>query len=146
MKNFIKVVKFTLFSISAGIIQFAITSLMDDVLHIHYWVSYLTGLVLSVIWNFTFNRKFTFKAANNIPIAMCLALLFYVGFTPASTFWGIALDNAKVPGMLITVISMIANFILEFLWQQFVVFRKAEGSAVDQDEETFKKIMKAIKG
>ena len=146
MKNFIKIVKFTLFSISAGVIEFAVSALMDDLLGITYWVSYLTALILSVIWNFTFNRKFTFKSANNVPIAMTLTLLFYAAFTPASTLWGNALEKAGVAGMLVTVISMIANFVLEFLWQQFVVFRKSEGSAINVEEENFKKIIKICKG
>ena len=135
-----------MFSISAGVIEFAVSALMNDVIGITYWVSYLTALVLSVVWNFTFNRKFTFKSANNIPIAMSLTLLFYCAFTPASTLWGNALEKAGVAGMLVTVISMLANFVLEFLWQQFVVFRKSEGSAIDVEEEKFKKIIKICKG
>ena len=145
MKNFIKIVKFTFFSISAGVIQFVVTTLMNSVFKIDYQISYLTGLVLSVLWNFTFNRKFTFKSANNVPIAMMLALLFYVPFTPASYYWTDALVNAHVPEMLVTVITMLVNFVLEFLWQQFVVFRKSEGSAVNVEEEKFKKIIKICK-
>ena len=119
---------------------------MYDLIHINYWVSYLTSLILSVIWNFTFNRKFTFKSANNVPIAMTLVLAYYAVFTPASTLWGTAMEKAGVAGILVTAFSMIVNFITEFLWQQFVVFRTSEGSAVDKEEETFKKIMKAIRG
>ena len=146
MKNFWKIVKFTLFSISAGVIQLAVSEIMYDLIHINYWVSYLTSLILSVIWNFTFNRKFTFKSANNVPSAMTLVLAYYAVFTPASTLWGTAMEKAGVAGILVTAFSMIVNFITEFLWQQFVVFRTSEGSAVDKEEETFKKIMKAIRG
>ena len=133
MKNFWKIVKFTLFSISAGVIQLAVSEIMYDLIHINYWVSYLTSLILSVIWNFTFNRKFTFKSANNVPIAMTLVLAYYAVFTPASTLWGTAMEKAGVAGILVTAFSMIVNFITEFLWQQFVVFRTAEGSAVDKE-------------
>lgn len=145
MKNFIQICKFTLFSISAGIIQLGISEIMYDLLHINYWVSYLTALVLSVIWNFTFNRKFTFKSANNIPFAMFLVLCYYAVFTPASTAWGYAMEKAGVPGVLVTVFSMVVNFVTEFLWQKFVVFRNSENSAVDQEEQTFKKIIKIAK-
>ena len=73
-------------------------------------------------------------------------MAYYAVFTPASTLWGTAMEKAGVAGILVTAFSMIVNFITEFLWQQFVVFRTSEGSAVDKEEETFKKIMKAIRG
>lgn len=138
-------IKFTLFSISAGIIQLAVSELMYDLIGINYWVSYLTALILSVIWNFTFNRKFTFKSANNVPFAMFLVLCYYAVFTPASTLWGNAMEKAGVAGVLVTIFSMLINFITEFLWQKFVVFRNSENSAVDIDEQNFKKIIKIAK-
>jgi putative flippase GtrA len=145
MKNFIQILKFTLFSISAGIIELAVSEIMYDCLHINYWVSYLTALILSVVWNFTFNRKFTFKSANNVPFAMFLVLCYYAVFTPASTLWGDALEKVGVAGILVTAISMIINFVTEFLWQKFVVFRNSENSAVNADEQAFKKIVKVAK-
>lgn len=145
MKNFGQVIKFTLFSISAGVIQLAVSEIMYDLIHINYWVSYLTSLILSVVWNFTFNRKFTFKSANNVPFAMFLVLVYYAVFTPASTVWGNAMEKAGIAGILVTAFSMIVNFITEFLWQKFVVFRNSEGSAINKDEENFKKIIKICK-
>ena len=147
MKNssLIQAVKFTLFSISAGVIQIVAFELMYDAIHINYWVSYLTALILSVLWNFTFNRKFTFKSANNIPFAMFLVALYYLVFTPLSTWWGNELEKIGVAGILVTVISMLINFVTEFLYQKFVVFRGSIGSAVNKDEETFKKILKVAK-
>lgn len=144
-QNLIQAIKFTLFSISAGIIQIIVTTIMDDLLGIDYWVSYLTGLVLSVIWNFTFNRKFTFKSANNVPIAMTLVLLYYCAFTPLSTLWGDAMEGAGVPGIVVTAFSMIINFVTEFLYQRFVVFRNSINSAVNAEEENFKKVIKILK-
>ena len=141
-QNLIKAIKFTLFSESAGIIQIAVCTLMDEVCHISYWVSYLTSLVLSVIWNFTFNRKFTFKSASNVPLAMTLALLFYVPFTPCSTLWGAAMEKSGVPGIAVTAFSMLVNFVLEFLWQKFVVFRDSLNTTEDK---SFDIIMKSIK-
>lgn len=146
MKNFIQVLKFTLFSISAGVIQLAVSEIMYDWIHINYWVSYLTALILSVVWNFTFNRKFTFKSANNVPLAMTLVLVYYAVFTPASTLWGNAMEKAGIAGILVTAFSMIINFITEFLWQKFVVFRNSENSAVSIEEQNFKKIIKICKG
>ena len=119
---------------------------MYDWIHINYWVSYLTALILSVVWNFTFNRKFTFKSANNVPLAMTLVLVYYAVFTPASTLWGNAMEKAGIAGILVTAFSMIINFITEFLWQKFVVFRNSENSAVSIEEQNFKKIIKICKG
>ena len=63
-------VKFLLFSISAGIIQALTFTFLFEVIHFIYWPAYLIALVLSVLWNFTLNRKFTFKSAANVPKAM----------------------------------------------------------------------------
>lgn len=144
-KSLIQVIKFTLFSISAGAIQLATSEIMYDLLHINYWVSYLTSLILSVLWNFTFNRKFTFKSANNVPIAMLLVAVYYAVFTPLSTLWGNAMEKAGVAGILVTAFSMIINFVTEFLYQKFVVFRNSIDSAVDKDEDNFKRIIKILK-
>ena len=75
-ENLMQTIKFTLFSVSAGVIQFltftALNELPPKLFHteLSYWVCYLPALILSVIYNFTLNRKFTFKSANNVPIAM----------------------------------------------------------------------------
>ncbi len=120
-----QVIKFTLFSISAGIIQIVLTEILllcglkDNL----YWITYVVSLAASVIWNFTFNRKFTFKSSNNIPVAMTLAALFYLPFAPLSTLWSNALVvSAGWPELLVTAFTMIINFVLEFIWQKFVVF------------------------
>ena len=63
-------IKFTLFSISAGIIQVASFTLMNEVLKMPYWPAYLISLILSIVWNFTFNRRYTFQSAANVPVAM----------------------------------------------------------------------------
>ena len=87
-EEWIRAVKFTLFSISAGIIQVASFTLLNEVLRWNYWVCYLISLVLSVLWNFTMNRKVTFRSANNVPIAMLKVACFYLVFTPLSTWAG----------------------------------------------------------
>lgn len=131
MKNrkkaeFIRSVKFTLFSISAGLIQIgAFTLLNEFVLGEKFeWLSYLIALVLSVLWNFTLNRRYTFQSANNVPIAMMKVAAFYLVFTPAST----CLEDFLTSGCawneyLVTLINMIMNFVLEFLYDRFFVFR-----------------------
>ena len=65
-----QVVKFTLFSISAGLIQVAAFTLMETVFHLPYWPSYLTALVLSVLWNFTFNRRYTFRSDASVGLSL----------------------------------------------------------------------------
>ena len=124
-ENFGQIVKFTLFSISAGVIQIALTELLIlcGLTGKLYWIAYVLGLAASVVWNFTFNRKFTFKSSNNIPIAMLLAGSFYLAFAPLSTLWSNALvTKAGWPELLVTAFTMIINFATEFVWQKFVVF------------------------
>ena len=139
-KEFLRTVKFVLFSISAGLIQVASFTLMEEVLHWTHWVSYLISLVLSVVWNFTLNRKFTFRSSNNIPIAMLKVAGFYVVFTPVSTWWTAVLTGAGV-GMneyVVFVGTMLINFICEYLFCRFVVFKGSIDSAVksnDNDEK-----------
>lgn len=119
-------VKFLLFSISAGVIQIGTFTLLNELLELDYWVSYLIALVLSVIWNFTLNRRYTFQSANNVPIAMLKVALFYAVFTPASTW----LEHYLAAGQgwneyLVTAINMVLNFVLEFLYDRFFVFRNS---------------------
>ncbi len=118
-----QVVKFTLFSISAGLIQVAAFTLMETVFHLPYWPSYLTALVLSVLWNFTFNRRYTFRSDASVGRSMLLVALFYAVFTPVSTWWGLALTTAGWNDFLVLAITMAVNFVTEFLYQRFVVYR-----------------------
>ena len=131
-ESLMQAVKFTLFSISAGLIQVGSFTLLQiitgqqaqETSSPNYWYCYLPSLLLSIIWNFTFNRKFTFKSAVNVPKAMGLALLFYVPFTPLSTWWGNELEKVGWNEYLILALTMVINFVLEFLWQKLVVFKE----------------------
>ncbi|MBQ8201852.1 MAG: GtrA family protein [Clostridia bacterium] len=121
----LQAVKFTLFSLSAGIIQAVSFALLHDVLGIEdYWLCHIPSLVLSVIWNFTFNRKYTFKSDRPIGRQMLLVALYYAVFVPASAWWGTLLEKAGVHDWLIEIINMLVNFVTEFLFQKFVVFRE----------------------
>lgn len=127
-ENFFQVLKFIGFSISAGVIQLGLTEILTliGLKSNLYWIAYLIGLVASVIWNFTFNRKFTFKSANNIPLAMSLVAIYYLIFTPCSTLWSNALQTqAHWDETLVTLFSMVINFVTEFLYDRFVVFRNS---------------------
>ena len=116
--------KFLLFSLSAGIIQLLSFTLLNELLHLKYWFSYLTALVLSVLWNFTLNRRFTFKSASNVPIAMLKVFAYYCVFTPVTTLLGNHLvENLGWNEYLVTIMNMVLNFVTEFLYQRFVVFR-----------------------
>ena len=118
-----QVVKFTLFSISAGLIQVAAFTLMETVFHLPYWPSYLTALVLSVLLNFTFNRRYTFRSDASVGRSMLLVALFYAVFTPVSTWGGHVLTTAGWNDFLVLAITMAVNFVTEFLYQRFVVYR-----------------------
>lgn len=126
----LRAVKFTLFSISAGIVQVLSFTLLNELLHLPYWISYLTALVLSVLWNFTFNRKFTFHSAANVPIAMAKVAGYYLVFTPLSTWAGAALEGAGWNEYLVLILTMLVNFVTEFLFDRFVVF----GKSIDTDK------------
>lgn len=117
--------KFLLFSVSAGVIQVGTFALLEIFIK-SYWVPYLTSLLLSIIWNFTLNRKFTFKSAANIPAAMAKVLGFYLVFTPLSTWLGTVAEQKGVNDFLILAITMLCNFILEFLFCKCVVYRGKE--------------------
>ena len=117
-------VKFILFSVSAGLIQIGSFTFLNEVVHLRYWGSYLIALVMSVVWNFTLNRRFTFKSANNVPIAMLKVFGYYCVFTPLSTILGDWLaEDLLWNEYLVTFLNMVANFVTEFLFQRFVVFR-----------------------
>ena len=125
-ENILQTVKFALFSASAGIIQITTYTLFFEVCHFKEWVAYLISLVLSVLWNFTFNRKFTFKSANNVPIAMLKVAAYYCVFTPLSTwFTKYATTDLLWINYLVEVICMLTNFVTEFLFDRFVVFRNS---------------------
>ena len=139
MKEFSRMVKFTLFSISAGLLQIGSFTLMNELIGWDYWVSYLISLVLSVLWNFTFNRKFTFKSATNVPVAMLKVAAYYAVFTPLSTLLEKYLTGIGWNEYLVTGINMLINFSTEFLYQRFFVFGKsvdtAESKKADNEEE-----------
>ncbi|MBQ3372047.1 MAG: GtrA family protein [Anaerolineaceae bacterium] len=123
-KELWRAVKFTLFSISAGLIQIVSFTLFKEFFHLSNYLSYLFALILSVLWNFTLNRKFTFKSANNVPVAMFKVACYYAVFTPLTTLLERYLaDTLGWNGYLVTGINMVLNFVTEYLYDTFVVFR-----------------------
>ena len=125
-KELMRSLKFLLFSISAGVIQILTFTVLNEFAHLPYWVSYLIALVLSVIWNFTLNRRFTFRAANNVPVAKLKVAAYYAVFTPLSTLLEKYLtDTVGWNEYLVTFLNMVLNFVTEYLFDTFVVFRGA---------------------
>lgn len=126
-KTAIQAIKFTLFSISAGIIQVASFAILNELLPIfdgEYGINYVVSLLLSMIWNFTFNRKFTFKASNDIKKAMLLVLLFYLVFIPVSAILGTMAEARGTNEYIVLGITMLFNFVLEFLYSKYIVFKE----------------------
>ncbi len=119
----IQALKFTLFSVSAGIIQIGTYTLFYEAFHWAPWLAYLVSLILSVLWDFTFNRKYTFRSDADLKKSMLLVALFYVVFTPVTTVGGNALVNAGWNDFVVLALTMILNFVLEYLYQRFVVYR-----------------------
>lgn len=164
-------IKYALCAASAGIIQLVLFTILQAVIPatdktIHFitedmelvaFIATTVALCASILWNFTFNRKFTFKDASNVPKAMILAFLFYVPFYPFQTWYvgtikKVLMDhmNADLAGIIAEGSVMVINFVLEFIWQKFVVFRKpkakeelaeaeqenAEGASEESIEDT----------
>lgn len=119
----LRALKFLFFSLSAGIIQILSFTLLNELIKWSYWPSYVISLTLSVLWNFTLNRKFTFKSAANIPIAMLEVFGYYLVFTPLTTLGGNALTGAGWNEYIVLTITMILNFVTEYLFCKFVVYR-----------------------
>ena len=131
----IRIIKFVAFSISAGVIEIVVFTLLNSLTPWKYWPCYLIALVLSVLWNFTLNREFTFRSSGNVPVAMLKVALFYAVFTPASTIAGNYLaETAHWNEYLVTALNMLCNFVLEYLYDTFVVF----GKTIDTNEKARK--------
>ncbi|MBO5889525.1 MAG: GtrA family protein [Clostridia bacterium] len=134
-KEILRAVKFLFISISAGIVQVASFTLLNEVINLDYWFAYLPSLLLSILWNFTINRKFTFKSANNVKIAMILVLAFYVVFTPISTILGNLAENSGVNEYIVLGLTMISNFVLEFLYTRYVVYKNSCDTAINSSKD-----------
>ncbi len=142
--NTSQIIKFTLFSISAGVIQALSFALLNNFLpkltkiHMGYWPCYLIALVASVLWNFTFNRKFTFKSAANVPLAMTKVAVYYAVFTPLSTWLGhlatvkFSIPKESIGEYIVLIITMLVNFITEFLYDKHYVFKEANQTVPDK--------------
>ena len=145
-KEIWQAVKFTLFSASAGIIQIGTYTLFYEAFHWAPWLAYLVSLILSVLWNFTFNRKYTFRSNADVKRCMLLVALFYAVFTPLSTWWTAALTGENpftgaaasaeplVNNYVVEIGTMLINFVTEFLYQKFVVYR----GTIDTNEQAKK--------
>ena len=133
-KELIRTLKFTLFSVSAGIIQILLFTILNELLHLDYWVSYISSLVASILWNFTINRKVTFKSSNNVKISMLLVFLFYLVFTPVSTVLGNLAEGSGINEYVVLAVTMISNFVLEYLYTRYVVYRNSCDTADKQDK------------
>ncbi|MCU6755370.1 GtrA-like protein [uncultured Eubacterium sp.] len=141
-KEILRVIKFVLFSVSAGIIEIVSFTLLTQLTDWQYWPRYLIALVLSVLWNFTLNRKFTFKSANNVPLAMMKILAFYCVFTPVTTILGNYLaEDLGWNEYLVTGLNMLMNITTEYLYDRFVVF----GKTIDTNDIAKKKAYKERK-
>ena len=123
-KEWVRLIKFVMFSASAGIIQIGAFTLLNELSGWRYWPCYLISLILSILWNFTFNRRFTFKSNANITRAMLLVVAFYAVFTPVTTILGDYLaEDLRWNEYLVTAINMLLNLSLEYLYQRYVVYR-----------------------
>ncbi len=125
MKELIRFFKFLFFSISAGLIEFASFTLLNELTSLRYWPCYLIGLILSILWNLTLNRRFTFKSDVSFSLALSKVFLYYLIFVPVTTFGGDYLvEHLGFNEYLVTAFNMVLNFVTEFLYQRYVVFRE----------------------
>lgn len=132
----IRVIKFVLFSISAGLVELGSFTLLNEFSGWSYWPCYLIALILSVVWNFTLNRKFTFKSANNVPVAMLKVAAFYCVFTPLTTILGNYLAETLMWNeYLVTLINMAINLSTEYLYDRFFVFRGTLDTNIKEEDK-----------
>ncbi len=125
-KEVTRVVKFFLFSVSAGVIEIGAFALLNELTGWTYWPCYLIALTLSVLWNFTLNRNFTFQSASNVPVAMIKVAIFYCIFTPVTTILGNYLaEDLSWNEYLVTGINMALNLTTEYFYDRFFVFGKS---------------------
>lgn len=121
-----RVIKYFFIASSAGIIELVSFSLLDTGTHWNYWGCYLIALLLSVLWNFTLNRKYTFRSNNAVGLAMVKVALYYMVFTLVSTLAGNYLAEVLLWNVyLVTLLNMGCNGITEYLYQRFIVFGKS---------------------
>lgn len=136
IKELIRAAKFLLISISAGVIQIGSFTLFYELCEWRYWLAYLVSLLLSIIWNFTINRKVTFKSANNVKLAMLQLLGFYAVFTPTTMLLGQWVEGLGVHGLVVEVVTMLLNFVLEFLFCRFVIYRDSCDTAIEKEKNS----------
>ena len=129
----LQALKFTLFSLSAGIILIG-SFAVHEIFIKDYWIPYLISLILSIVWNFTLNRRYTFKSAANVPVAMAKVFGFYLVFTPVSTFLGNLAEQNGGQDFVILIVTMVANFVLEYLFCKFVVYRGQENTMKEKSK------------
>ena len=133
MKEYSRFIRFALFSASSGLIEIGVFTLLNEISSWSYWPCYLIALLCSIIWNFTLNRRFTFRSAANVPVAMLKVLCFYAVFTPTTTLLGSYLaDTLMWNEYLVTAINMILNFACEYIYQRYFVFRNSLDSKVKE--------------
>ena len=135
----IQVAKFVAFSMGAGIIQIVSYTIIHELTNCEHWKAYLPSLILSVLYNFTVNRKFTFKSATNVPIAMLKVALFYCVFTPVSLYLGQLAENAGVNNYIVEVVTMSCNLVTEYLFCRFVVYRNSMNTNTLAEKDKAKK-------
>ena len=128
-KEIVRFFKFLIVSVGAGIVQAVVFALLTELKIWPFWPCNLIALILSVVWNLTINRKVTFKSAKSIPVALLQVFAFYAVFTPATVFGGQWLVNHGWNDYLVQGLTMVLNFMLEFLYQRFIVFRKTIDTA-----------------
>lgn len=136
-KEFMRTVKFILCSASAGIIQAVSFAVLEEIVHLEHWLCNLIALVLSVLWNFTLNRKFTFCSANNVPVAMAKVAAFYAVFAPLSAWWMNYFTGIGWNAYAVQIGTMLLNFVLEYLYQRFFVFGKSLDTATKEETHSF---------
>lgn len=124
-QTLIQIFKFVAFSMGAGIIQIVSYAAIYELTKWSHWKCYLPSLALSVLYNFTVNRRYTFKSANNVPIAMLKVAFYYCVFTPLSAYLGNLAETAGINNYIIEAATMLCNLATEFLVCRFWVYRNS---------------------
>lgn len=123
---------FLYFSLGAGVIKlvsFLLLSLIDSGHGAVLVLAEIVSVVLSGLFNFTWNRKFTFRSTNNIVPGMFLYGLYSLIATPAVASFIVDLTRRGWADWLAKAMKMALHFILDSLYCKFVIFRQVKERA-----------------
>ena len=128
--GWLQFLQFVVVSLGAGVIEYATFALMTWIVPDNKTMlvaAEVTSVVLSCLFNFTVNRKYTFHSSSNIPLGMLLYGVYYAFLaTPAGVWFLLFLTQGGMHELLAKAVKMLVNFIFDYLFCKFILFQAAD--------------------